>query len=64
MQDIGQMLTHVMQTENCSSTYALLMLSDKGVQDELCVLQPEPSQETCGGLCNQSDIQTNRTRVG
>ena len=59
MRDITEMLTHVMQKENCSSTCALLMLTEKDNEDGVCIFQPEPSQETCGGLCDKGNIQTN-----
>lgn len=56
MQDIGNALSAIMQTKQCSSIYAFFLLSGKqkeGEVDGLYKLQSQPKEKTGGRLCNK-----------
>ena len=56
MKDIGDALSIIMQNKNCSSTHALILLSE-GDCHELCKLQSKSCAKTCGRLRNKGDIK-------
>lgn len=48
MQDIGALLEIVSKETQCSVLSALLILLDEDKEEDVCVLQSESQQETCG----------------
>lgn len=55
MQDISQQLQQVIADKKCSSLLAFIV-----VENGLHIQESKSNEESCGGLCDKRDINTDR----
>lgn len=60
MQDIGDMLLHTMQKNQCFSLCAFLLLTE-GKDDGLCILQSESGQESGRRLRDKGNFKSDES---
>lgn len=63
MIDIGNALSIAMQKKQCSSLYALLLLSEEK-ENGMDILQSKSPEKVSRGLRDKSDFKTNGARLG